>query len=309
MRIFKGLSITSVLITYFSIYINGLSRISRADSGYLDWHKYLGEFANINPLSLKTNSGINELTLPWIKCINFYTGVAVCIVVAILIIWAVIRYYNRLRILIPSVIAGLLVLFQIWQGSLNLAPHLEPIKFSVHIFSSLVLVSLLLFISQQAHYILDSHTEDGSAYSNKAQAWIIVIWIFTIIQIMLGMQLRESIELAFTHHPLLAYHLLISKVGAIKYAHPLFGILTSFFVMLITKRLIASDCKPSNLVWQSCTSLHGLTILQLIIGVIIVFVDMSQVARILHLWVAGLIMGMLVITYTALSHKREVENA
>jgi len=308
MKIFKGLSIASVLTAYFSIYINSLSRISRADSGYFNWHKCLGESVNTNQLLLNSNNNINELALPWIKYINCYAGIAICSLVTILFIWAIVRYYNRLRILIPAAIAAILIAFQIWQGGINLPANLEPIRFSVHIFASLILISMLLFISQQMHYMVNPDTEKDSVYSNKAQAWVIVIWVFTVIQIILGMQLREAIELAYMNHPLHQYCHLISKVGAIKYAHPLFGILTSFFIMIITRRLITSDCKPSDLVWQSCTALHGLTILQLIIGIVIVFVDMSQVARVLHLWVAGLIMGMLVVTYTALSHKREGEN-
>jgi cytochrome c oxidase assembly protein subunit 15 len=312
MRNFKALSMASVLATYFLIFLGGLVRVSGAGLGCPDWPKCFGGW--IPPLSIRQlpahiDPNLFNFTLAWIEYVNRLVGVIVGLLVAVLAIWAIIKYTKRPRILIPSIAAALLVAFQGWQGGQIVATHLEPVIVSVHLLIAMLIVSLLIYITQQAHYLDNPDSEKDSNYPNKAQAWVVVIWVFTIIQIVLGTQLRESIESAIKNYPLLFDQALISKVGAIKYVHPLFGIFTAIFIVLICRRLISSNSKPSPLVWQSAVTLYGLTILQLALGVVMVFVGLPQVAQVTHLWVSSLMIGMILIAYTALSHKREVENA
>lgn len=309
MRKFKALALASVLATYFLIFLGGLVRVSGAGLGCPDWPKCFGGW--IPPLSISQlpdymDPNAFNFTLAWIEYINRLAGVSTGILVAILAIWAIVKFNRQPRILIPSILAGLLIAFQGWQGGQLVATHLKPVIVSVHLILALMIVSLLIYVAQRAHYLQDSSTERESIYPAKGQAWTIVIWIFAIIQIILGTQLREAIETAIKKFPLLFNQGLFDKIGAIKFVHPLFGIFTAVFIVLISRRLLSSGSKPSFLVWQSSWTLIGLTVSQLLLGFIMVFVTMPQVAQVLHLWVSALMIGVILITYTALSHSREV---
>lgn len=311
MRIFRTLSIISVLVTYLLIFLGGLARICGSDMGCPDWPDCICQLLppnNVDLLAAKFDPIMVNFTLVWIEYLNRLVSITLGLIVAVLAIWAIIRFIKNLKILIPSVTAALLLALQAWQGNQITTSPMEPLMVSVHLILAFIIVSLLINVSQQSYYIDNPDTEKNSVYSNKAQAWLIVIWVFSIIQIILGTQLRAAMELAIKHHQLLLDQAMISNVGAVKYVHPLFGILTSFFIIIITRRLMSPDSKPSSLVRRSSKTLQGLTIIQLIIGMIIVLTDLPQIARLMHLCVTGLMIGLILIIYTALSHNREVTN-
>lgn len=308
MRNFKALAIASVLATYFLIFLGGLVRVSGAGLGCPDWPKCFGSWIpplSISQLPADIDPNLFNFTLAWIEYINRLVGVTVGIMVAILAIWAIIKFSKYPKILIPAILAALLIAFQGWQGGQLVATHLKPIIVSTHLVIALIIVSLLIYVAQRTHYLQNPDTEKDSLYPSKAMAWIIVIWIFSIIQIILGTQLREAIELAIKQFPLLFDKALFDKIGAIKYVHPLFGLFTAIFIILITRRLLSSKRKPSPLVWQSSWTLAGLTVIQILLGALMVLIVLPQVAQVLHLWLSALMIGMILVMYTAIGHKRE----
>ena len=312
MRKFKALAIASVLATYFLIFLGGLVRVSGAGLGCPDWPKCFGGWIpplSVSQLPADLDPNSFNFTLAWIEYINRLAGISIGILIAILAISAIVKFRRQPRILVPSVLAGLLTVFQGWQGGQLVATELEPVIVSAHLVIALAIVSLLVYIAQRVHYLQNPDAEGESSYPGKAQAWTVVIWVFAVIQVILGTQLRESIEAAIGNHPLLFGRALFGEIGAIKFVHPIFGIFTAVFVVLIFRRLLLSSSKPSALVWQSSWTLIGLTIIQLLLGFIMIWVAIPQVAQVLHLWVSALMIGVILIAYTALAFKREAAYA
>ena len=311
MKNFKAMAIASALATYFLIFIGGLVRVSGAGMGCPDWPKCFGGWIpplNASQLPADIDPNLFNFTLAWIEYINRLVGVTVGILIAIVAIWAIIKFNKYPKVLIPSILAGLLVAFQGWQGGQIVATQLKPIIVSVHLVIAYLIVSLLIYVAQRVHYMQNPESENKAVYPEGVQAWIGILWLVTIIQVILGTQLRESIEHAIKAFPLFTDHQIIAAIGSMKYLHPIFGIVTAVLAFVCGYKLLYPGSRPSPLTWQSAWTLIGLMIIQLVLGAIMIFVGVPQVAQVMHLWIASLIIGMILIAFTAVGFKKEARS-
>jgi cytochrome c oxidase assembly protein subunit 15 len=166
----------------------------------------------------------------------------------------------------------------------------------------------LIYIAQRVHYLQNPESEDQSIYPSGIQTWIGILWLITIAQVILGTQLREAIEHAIKQFPLLTDTRIVESVGSIKYLHPVLGIITALLAFVCGYKLLYSGSKPSPLVWQSTWTMQGLIVIQLALGAVMIFVGVPEVAQVLHLWIAGLIIGMILISFTAVGYKKEARS-
>ncbi len=79
------------------------------------------------------------------------------------------------RIVYPAAGAAVLVAFQGWQGSVVVASELEPIIVTVHMLLALIIVSLLIYVTQQAYYLEIPHEGDRTGFPKKMTLWIAVL--------------------------------------------------------------------------------------------------------------------------------------
>jgi cytochrome c oxidase assembly protein subunit 15 len=311
MKNFKAMAIASTLATYFLIFLGGLVRVSGAGLGCPDWPKCFGGWIpplSVGQLPIDIDPTLFNFTLAWIEYINRLAGVTVGILIAIVAIWAIIKFNKQPKILIPSILAGLSVAFQGWQGGQIVATQLKPIIVSVHLVIAYFIVSLLIYVAQRVHYLQNPEAEDHASYSPGMQGWIGALWLVTILQVILGTQLREAIEQTIKTFPLFTDHQIIAAIGSIKYLHPIFGIVTAVLAFFCGYKLLYSGNKPSPLVWQSTWAFIGLTVIQLVLGAVMIFVGVPEVAQVLHLWIASLIIGMILISFTAVGYKKEARS-
>lgn len=308
MRNFRIMATIATLATYFLIFMGGLVRVSGAGLGCPDWPKCFGRW--IPPLSLSQlpadiDPNLFNLTLAWIEYINRLFGVSVGILIAIVAIWALIKFRKIPRIVIPSALAGLLVAFQGWHGSRVVASELEPLVVSVHMALALIIVSLLIYISQQAYYIERPDAESKSIFPRRMKRWVGLLWVLALIQVVIGTRFREAIEIISRNFPLLSEQALIGQAGAIKYFHPVAGIIIAIASLAVAYRLLFQSRNPSSLNWQCAWTMAGLAIIQLLIGAGMLWIGIPAVAQVLHLWVASLMIGIILISFTALGQKQE----
>ena len=191
---FRKLALITTLTTYFLIFVGGLVRVSGAGLGCPDWPKCFGSW--IPPLSqAQLPAGFNpntfNFTLAWIEYINRLVGMVVGLLILALAIMAIIHFRNYKKIIIPSILAGLLVAVQGWYGSVVVATKLQPETISVHLVLALFIVSLLIYVTQSISYLDVESKKSGF----PLKSGIIILWILTLVQIILGTQVRSSIEI------------------------------------------------------------------------------------------------------------------
>ncbi|MCP4632326.1 MAG: hypothetical protein GY855_05325 [candidate division Zixibacteria bacterium] len=307
---FKRFAIATTLWTYFLIFIGGLVRVSGAGLGCPDWPKCFGSWIpplNASQLPADIDPNLFNFTLAWIEFINRLIGVIDGILIAILAIWALVKYIKIPRIVIPSVVVGLLVAFQGWHGSQVVSSELEPVIVSVHMIIALAIVGLLINISQETHYHQYPESERNSLYSPVIANIFRFLWIIALFQIIKGTNLRESLEIIAINNPLLQEIDVINLVNISKYLHLGYGIIVFLLTLFAFLKLMAKTQKPSPIMWQCAWTTVGLIIIQISLGIIMMSIGAKPVLQVLHLWVASLIWGVLLISFGAVDRYRRLK--
>lgn len=308
MKSFMKLASIATFATYCLIFVGGLVRVSGAGLGCPDWPKCFGSWIpplNISQLPPEIDPNLFNFTLAWIEYINRLFGMTVGLLIAVVAFWALIKFTKQIKIVVPSVLAGVLVAFEGWQGSQVVASGLEPIIVSAHLVIAFIIASLLLYVSQQAYYQFNPDTERESSYPEKTRTFVGILWILSIIQVVLGTQFRENVERVIIKFPLSGESDLMMQVGMIKVIHPLLGIVVAVLSYYISIMILGKSKNPSSLNWQSAWAMLGLVVISLFIGLQMVAFGINPVAQVLHLWVSALMVGVVLISYTALGHKQE----
>ncbi len=229
---FRKFAFVTAVATYVLIFVGGLVRVSGAGLGCPDWPKCFGRWIpplNAAQLPADLDPSTFNFTLAWIEYFNRLLGVVVGILILITAILAI-RYFRRVRkIVYPSIAAALLVAYQGWQGGQVVTSELEPYMVSIHMVLALIIVSLVLYVTQKAYYI--EKENDGEIVKDHRGFGLVVgvLWFLTIFQILIGTQVRSSVETLQLRYPLLPDLDILGRVGAVNYIHSVLGIVVVVF--------------------------------------------------------------------------------
>ncbi len=304
MRLFARFAFIATAATYFLIFVGGLVRVSGAGLGCPDWPKCFGRWippVNSSQLPADMDAGLFNFTLAWIEYINRLIGIGVGLLVALLAIWALVRYVRVRSIVIPAVLAGLLTAFQGWQGAAVVASELQPIMVSAHMGIALLIVSLLIYLTFQAGL----HTGPGTATvaaGSTTRTLCLVAWIAAIIQVAMGAGLRGAYEAVETANPTLTAAESAVKVGAIKLLHPVFGVFVAIVVLVTVLVLVRDRSVGSALARLMAWASFALALVEVFLGLLVFFGGHPPVAQLLHLWISSLLVGSLLLEFLVLKY-------
>lgn len=305
---FRRVAVASTIVTYLLIFVGGLVRISGAGLGCPDWPKCFGRWippTSVNQLPATMDPSLFNFTLAWIEYVNRLLGMLVGLFILATAIMAVLYLRKEKRILWPSIIALLLVGYQGWQGSQVVASNLEPLIITVHMVLAFVIVSLLIYVSQQAYYLENPGIGRDARYPASLRRWISFLWIIAIVQVILGTEVRSQIQNAAEHFPLFSGIELLNRVNPISYIHGILGIIVAGIAWYIGNRIHHQSANPTPLVHFGSRIMVILVIAQVVIGGILIGAGLPGLMRIYHLWVASLFVGTLLLLFSALK-RREV---
>lgn len=308
MKIFQRFAFVSTLFTYLVIFTGGLVRVTGAGLGCPDWPKCFGSW--LPPLSyadLPTDidpSQVN-LVLTWIEYLNRILGMLLGIVIAITAVLAIIHFRKHLKILIPSIIAGLLVAFLGWQGGQVVESELESLVVTIHMVVALVLLALMTYVTQQSYYIANPEADRGGHYPRGATKLVGALIGLVVLQILLGAHVRGALEKLAAAYPLAGDLELLGKVGVMIWIHPILGGLVSLFAWIVGLRILSSG-EPVGLVKQGVWWIMLLAAGQLMLGLGLISIGTPPLLQVFHLWLAALLIGALLSVYTALKRGRVV---
>lgn len=308
-RRFRRWAITSTVATYLLIFIGGLVRVSGAGLGCPDWPKCFGRWippTDVSQLPATIDPALFNFTLAWIEYINRLVGVLIGLFIVITAFLAIKNFRHVQRILYPSIAAALLVAYQGWQGSQVVASNLEPFIISIHMVLALVIVSLLIYISQQAYYLENPAMESQAGYPEKAPGWMGGLWAISLIQIVLGTQVRSAISRAAAQNPLLHETALLQTADPLNYIHGMLGVLLAGGTWFFADRIIKQSRNPSPIVSYGARILIVLVAAQIIIGATLIGFDLPDLMQLYHLWTASLYIGVLLLIFSALRQKEFV---
>lgn len=302
------MALISTIATYVLIFIGGLVRVSGAGLGCPDWPKCFGRWippTDISQLPADIDPSRFNMTLAWIEWTNRLCGVIVGLLIATTAVLALMYARRAPRIFWPAVGAGLLTAFQGWQGSVVISSELAPFVVTVHSVLALIIVSLLLWVTQHAYYEANPAEAGDNYLPPGAAKWVTVLWGIAIIQVMLGTQLREGIEIVREEFPTLTAAQWIMKIGGVSHVHLTFGVLLAVLTFWIGHRISRGTERLTPLVRQAVGASMILVGLQLITGLVFIFIDIRPMVQVFHLWIASLYVGALLIVFASARRARQ----
>jgi len=296
------LAFLTTILTYLLIFTGGLVRVTGAGLGCPDWPKCFGRW--IPPLSeAQLPPGIDpslfSFPLAWIEYLNRLFGFVVGLLILAILILVIINFAKVKRILFSALLAGALVALLGWQGGKVVASELEPMLVSVHAFLAIVLGSVMIYLTQQIAYRINPQSEIESIYPGKISLWLALSWGLMIAQAAIGTKVRAAIEIVASNLPLETGRIWLTNVGPIFHVHMTLGVI-AFVIALTAGIILLVKCdKISNLVWQSAWGLVILVALQLLLGFGFLAFGVPPLMEVLHLWIAALMTGLLLLMYSA----------
>jgi cytochrome c oxidase assembly protein subunit 15 len=125
----------------------------------------------------------------WMEYINRLFGAAVGLLISVVCIASLFFWNVNRRITLVGVLALVVVAITGWFGSIVVSSNLTPWTVTLHMFMAVVLVALLVYLRMlsMAH----------APVSGKLKGWLGLALILSLIQVFLGTQVREGVDVLY----------------------------------------------------------------------------------------------------------------
>ena len=302
LRRFRIIGISTITAVYLLILIGAIVRASGAGMGCPDWPTCFGQWIpptqesqlppNYHEIYADlgyANTNFNPVKT-WTEYFNRLAGVTIGILMILTTVFA----FPFLKggdkgIFYLSLTALLLVIFQGWLGAVVVSTNLHPLMITAHMLLALTIVALLIYAvarSQRDYFVkLNSHALNRTVYVGL---WLILG--MTLIQIILGAQVREAVDMIAQAHEYQNRYLWRQELPWVFYVHRAFA-----FIVLTANFW---------LIWQFLRTLpenHLLFRLSIVLGILVVLAVGAGISlerlgippfiQPIHLLLANLIFG------------------
>lgn len=267
---------------YKEIYVAQRIRKNEKIAGYLEglgFNKLAHEIEN-DP-KVKEEAEFNA-TKTWIEYLNRLVGAVIGILVFITSLNSFSYWKKNRSITVSSVLAVFLTGFQGWLGSIVVSTNLLPGMITLHMILAMVIVNLLLYATFKAtkDYV---RIEINASVRKKLWNIGLVILVLSTIQMILGTQVREEVDLIknVTSGIVPPRSTWIESLGQIFETHRTFSWLLAlsgaYLGFILWKEEISSQLKKVGVI-------NVILILsQILIGVGLAYLNVPKVLQVLHL--------------------------
>ncbi len=297
---FQKWATATVFAVYFLIFIGGLVRVSGAGLGCPDWPRCYGLWippTSVDQLPPQYDPLTFNPVLTWIEYLNRLVGVIVGFFILILAGLAVKNFSKQVKILVPSLAALVLVLFQAWLGKIVVTSDLHPFIVTLHLVLALVIVSVLIYVAMQAREL---HNPGAIRLKNSNQSKVVFgLWVAVMLQIVLGTQVRETLEWLSREYPLLNEFDWLEQAEGIRIAHSIYGTLLTVAIVWVAQKQLREN-RFSPLLTDVVNFSWAIAVSQLGIGGLLVKLGIPQAMQVFHQWMSSLLVGFVMAWFIAL---------
>ena len=302
-KFFFRSALTSTILSYLLIFVGGLVRVSGSGLGCPDWPKCFGRWVpptNIEQIPAHIDSTAFNIVLAWIEYGNRTLGVIVGISILLMTAIAVIYFRKNNKILFSSLLSLFLVISNGGLGAIVVSSILNPFIVSLHMILALFLVSVLSYTTIESYKIIDTNKFTNIYLSKKISTSLILLWIFIVIEILLGTGIRTNIELIAIDNPLFSKGELLSSLNSYKYLHSILGF-SLLFLSIYLCYLFKDDFL--GLSKQLVLFIFGMIMFQIFLGELMIFFELPQLTRLFHTWGSSWLVGIIIILYNTLQYE------
>ena len=275
--------LASIGFTYSLILIGGFVRVSGAGMGCPDWPKCFDRWyppLNVSQIPDYIDPSLFNVNLAWIEYFNRLFGMITGIVIfSTFLLFIKIRKTHSLGFYL-ILTAVLLTGLEGWIGGQVVATHLEPIVITIHLLLALIIIASLIM---SYCIVFKKNNNDNFRYNNiqtKIVKWILIC---TIIEIILGTQIRESLENLIS----------LQMIGSFKYIHTFLGLGLLLLMGMLWNKINEKEF-PRPHIKNRIKILLNIFIVQIIFGELMVFGGLPIYARLIHMWLPSISLGIII---------------
>lgn len=305
-RRFLGLALITIAAVYFLILVGGTVRASGAGMGCPDWPLCFGQFipptseAQLPPDWRVTyaDRGYDTADFDPVKTWTEYINRLVGVVIGLLVIATAAAAWPYRRadgaVFWSALGAFFFVGLNGWIGSQVVASNLRPVMISMHMLLAFFVQMFLIYAAVRAW--APSLAASPSAGLRALPAWFrgLVLWTLgaLTVQIFLGIQIRESVDLISRLATDLSRDQWIDAVPWIFYVHRSFSWVVLGLCGWLLWRVHQSPLRHSS-AGPALYVLVALVIFEMLLGASLNYLGFPRVAQPVHLLAAHLIFGLL----------------
>ena len=310
LNLYQKTALSTIAATLFLIMVGGIVRAAGAGLGCPDWPKCYGLW--IPPMhvsDLPSGFDVDSFNAfkTWTEYVNRLIGVLVGFFIAANFLTSLRYRRSKPTVTISSLLALILVLFQAWLGGQVVRSGLASGMITLHMLLAMIIVGVLLYASFKSK---EDFVELQMSQKSKHRFLQlgIGIGVLSIIQMVLGTQVRESIDVVKIGMGLTDRSLWIEQLGIIYKIHRSFSWLLLITIALLSYRVYRFS---KNETGRSYSGTKGFILLgyaipigvisQVMIGVGLQWLDMPGVLQVLHLLGVALLLSVIFIFMLTLS--------
>ena len=320
-RFFISLNWTTLVFIYLVVIAGSFVRITGAGMGCPDWPKCFGQYIpptdeKVLPRDYKDiyaskrgkkierfanfldNIGFSEIAIKlrndktllieqdfnakktWTEYINRLFGVLAGFGVLFIFV-GVLRKYRSKKLVLLATSNLIILVIQAWFGSIVVATNLVPWTITVHLFLALVIIMLQLLLVMEV-----SNTQSKKIIAtSKIKSFIWIVLLITFVQLFLGTQVRESIDVLVKQGYTREYW--VNHLGVPFFIHRSF----SWIVLIGMGYMFWLNKKSENV--QIVSTSFYILIAEILTGVLLAYADMPGLVQTAHLLFATVMFGVL----------------
>ena len=303
-KLFFRSAIISTFLSYLLIFVGGLVRVSGSGLGCPDWPKCFGRWippTSIEQIPSHIDPTVFNIVLAWIEYGNRMLGIIVGLSITLMTVIALVYFRKNSKILYSSLVSLFLVGANGGLGAIVVSSVLNPFIVSLHMILALFLVSVLSYATIESYKLINFESFTSILLSKKVSISLITLWIFIVIEILLGTGIRTNIELIAIDNPLFSKGELLDSLNSYKYLHSILGfslLFLSFYLCYLFKDDFLGLSK------QLVLFIFVMIILQIFLGELMIFFEMPQLTRLFHTWGSSWLVGIIIILYNTLQYEQ-----
>lgn len=309
---FKVLGSLTILAVYFLILVGGIVRASGAGLGCPDWPTCFGRWMPPTSVSelphdyQKIYAGLGyantrfNVTKTWTEYLNRLTGVSIGILIFLTLIFSWSFRKTDPPVFYLSLGIFFLVGFQGWLGAVVVSSQLHPGMITMHMMVALVIVVLLIYAITRSQIGVFKQDVPIDLHP-RFRSVLLAAMAMTLLQVVMGTQVRESVDTIAAAYQLENRHLWRSQFPFIFYIHRSFSSIILFTNAWLIWQLIRKADAKSYLL-RSGVALGLFIVTGILTGITMDRLDIPAFAQPVHLLMATLVFGMQFFIFISLSY-------
>lgn len=315
--LYRKFGVITVYAVFFLILVGGIVRSTGSGMGCPDWPKCFGTLVPPTDVSqlpedYKTIFAIQGREIAdfsvfktWTEYVNRLLGASIGVLVFLTLIFSFSYRKEDQTVTWFSFIAFILVGFEGWLGSKVVSTDLHPVLITVHMLVALIIVGVLIYAVARSHKKELTYKDPSNIKTiNK---WLFGILMLSFFQIILGTQVRESVDIVSKSFDEQQRELWIDQLGWTFLVHRSFSIIVFILNVVFVRHIFkgTEENHPSRYWSKVMMILFGIVIIS---GVIMGHFAIPAFLQPIHLLLGSLIVGCQFYIALLVNHSKVLEN-